>query len=686
VFRGAGRDKPIGLALLVVVVLTILAFLIFPSTALAGQTPAPLVVLDVPFVSQTELLCGGAAAAMVMRYWGERDVSATSFAHLVDRGRGGISTGALVGELAGRGWQALPVAGTDTLLENELARGRPVIALIEDRKGTFHYVVVVAASSTAVVFHDPARTPLRVLSRDRFSEQWAPAGRWMSVITPPASLKDPRIETPAVPAVPPSDDGVGIGSGAANRCEALIAEGVRLARAKNLESAERSLTSALSCPGPAALRELAGVRVLQNRWPDATELALAAVRADARDAFAWRLLATGRYVQNQPDTALEAWNAVGEPRLDLVSVAGLMRTRNRIIETALGVEPNDVLTLGGLRRGRRLLADVPGLVSASLGYVPLPAGRAELRAQVVERTLLPSTPVSWGALAVTALVAREVRVSSGPLFGGGERLGVDWRFWPGRPRLAVDLQAPTPWRALPGVWGVSFATERQPFDSAAFPTSERTGARMQLSSWATGALRWTVRGGFDEWQGRGRFAVVGGSLRAASVADRLAGSIDVDGWSGGASFATVSALTRLRSSNAREGFVYVGALGAGLVSASTPGDLWLAADTGRARPMLLRAHPLVESGRFRTARLGRASVYGTVEAQRWWRVPLVRLAGAVFADVASMRRRIDGAPLNDVDVGGGLRATVIGMTGVVRIDLAKGLRDGATRVSFVYEP
>jgi hypothetical protein len=37
-------------------------------------------------------------------------------------------------------------------------------------------------------------------------------------------------------------------------------------------------------------------------------------------------------------------------------------------------------------------------------------------------------------------------------------------------------------------------------------------------------------------------------------------------------------------------------------------------------------------------------------------------------------------------VGGGLRATIIGMTGVVRIDLAKGLRDGATRVSFVYEP
>jgi len=41
-------------------------------------------VLDVPFIAQSESLCGGAAAAMVLRYWGERGLTAESFASLVD--------------------------------------------------------------------------------------------------------------------------------------------------------------------------------------------------------------------------------------------------------------------------------------------------------------------------------------------------------------------------------------------------------------------------------------------------------------------------------------------------------------------------------------------------------------------------------------------------------------------------
>jgi hypothetical protein len=37
-------------------------------------------------------------------------------------------------------------------------------------------------------------------------------------------------------------------------------------------------------------------------------------------------------------------------------------------------------------------------------------------------------------------------------------------------------------------------------------------------------------------------------------------------------------------------------------------------------------------------------------------------------------------------VGVGARFAVIGMPGIFRVDLAKGLRDGATALSFVYEP
>ena len=57
---------------------------VFPRTA-AAQPP-----LTVPYLPQTEALCGGAAAAMVMRFYGDREVYADAFAPLVDWNAGGI--------------------------------------------------------------------------------------------------------------------------------------------------------------------------------------------------------------------------------------------------------------------------------------------------------------------------------------------------------------------------------------------------------------------------------------------------------------------------------------------------------------------------------------------------------------------------------------------------------------------
>ena len=91
-------------------------------------------------------------------------------------------------------------------------------------------------------------------------------------------------------------------------CDERVASGIKAAQAKDLETAERTLTSALGCPGPAATRELAGVRLLQRRWPEVTELASTAVAIDPRDEYAWKLLGTSRFVQNDSDGALEAWN------------------------------------------------------------------------------------------------------------------------------------------------------------------------------------------------------------------------------------------------------------------------------------------------------------------------------------------------------------------------------------------
>ena len=116
-------------------------------------------------------------------------------------------------------------------------------------------------------------------------------------------------------------------------------------------------------------------------------------------------------------------------------------------------------------------------------------------------------------------------------------------------------------------------------------------------------------------------------------------------------------------------------------------DLWVAGDTGHARSTLLRAHPLVDGGRFRAERLGRMLLHGSLEAQRWWRLAgVIRVAPAVFADAGRTSRRRIGSPEWDVDAGGGVRVGVGGFPGFLAVDVAKGLRDGATAVSFLYKP
>jgi hypothetical protein len=271
------------------------------------ESPAPLSLLDVPFISQTELLCGGAAAAMVLRYWGERGIAAESFSNLVDRSAAGIRTDVLIADLKRRGWVATGLEGTDETIRNELARGRPVLTLIEDRPATFHYIVVLAAHERGVVFHDPARAPFLVMSAAEFDRRWRAADRWMGMVLPPGS----PAATP-LPKASSADPGELAPSSVGTPCDRTVAEGVRMAQAGELEAAERLLAAAIGCP--AALRELAGVRVLQKRWDEASDLASAATAADEQDVYAWKLLATSRFVQSDRMGALAAWNRVEEPQ------------------------------------------------------------------------------------------------------------------------------------------------------------------------------------------------------------------------------------------------------------------------------------------------------------------------------------------------------------------------------------
>ena len=219
------------------------------NLAAQGEGREPLALLDVPFISQSELLCGGASAAMVLRYWGERGISAETFSHLVDRSAAGIRTDVLVDELRRRGWTADGRDGDEAAARRELSNGRPVLTLIEDRPSTFHYVVLVGWHERGVVFHDPARGPFIVMSTGEFARRWRAARRWMAVVVPSETRVKPRSCGSAGlnPAVIDSDEHVrpvGSGRGSAG-------------------SIERARTRRSGC-----LRRLSAARPLRESWRD----------------------------------------------------------------------------------------------------------------------------------------------------------------------------------------------------------------------------------------------------------------------------------------------------------------------------------------------------------------------------------------------------------------------------------
>jgi len=641
-----------------------LAFSILPSQARSQ----PLTILDVPFVAQTELLCGGAAAAMVMRYWGERGIDAEAFQPLVDARAGGIRTDALATALRMRNWNAIEVQGSAEALARELSQGRPVISLLEDRPGAYHYVVVVAENGDGVVFHDPARAPFRVASASDFDKRWSASGRWMLVVTPAAGVRT---------AVPPPASA----SQSSTPCEQQIAEGVRQAQQNDLDAAERTLAAAISCPGDAAFRELAGVRVLQRRWPEAADLASAALARDPSDHYASKLLATARFVGDDRLGALDAWNRAREPRIDLIRVNGLTRTRQQVVEHAIGLETGETLTRRSLLRGRRRLDELPA-APGTLDYVPLPSGLAEVRASVSERPLVPRGAFDLGVLALATAVTREVAVAVSSPTGGGEQIGFDWRFWAHRPLYRLSVAAPAPWR---GVWRLGVSRERQPFTAVYAPTVHDS-LQLDVADWASGNARWSIAAGLDRWNPASTFGSAAAGLRLLSSDDRLDARAQLRTWFGGGSeFERVDLRVVARSSAQMKGMVLVVDAGAAAVNSAAPPDLWLAGDTGRARPLLLRAHPiLAESEAFRTERLGRLFIHESTEVQRWWAVGPFRAGVASFVDTGRTARRLTGDPISDMDVGVGLRGAYPGRAGALRLDVAHGLRDGNNAVSAIY--
>jgi hypothetical protein len=656
----------------------------------AAKGEARHALLDVPYLSQTPQLCGGAAVAMVLRYWGLDDVFPQDFAPLVDHSEGGIRTGALAHAVTSRGWHALTggshTARSTDWLGSEIDKGRPVIALIEVSPRTFHYVVVVGTTDTEVVYHDPARAPFRVVARQEFDGRWASADRWSLVVLPPVGFTAAAAAPVAVPA-----SLVTVATAQAGPCGGLIAHNVTLARTGQLDDAERGLLAAAAiCPSSGLARlELAGVRFLQGRYGDAEELAAESLRLGPDDGTAWELVATSRYLQGNMPGALDAWNQIGRPRADVVHVEGVERLDHPVVVRLTGFEPREVITSDGFGRAVRRLGELPSMKQVGLTFQPRADGAADVRAALVERAVLPQGALGWAAVGVNAGFRREVRIPVSSPFGQGETWDIRYRWAANRPRVRVVFNAPSP-DPLPGVFGVEALWERQTYELTADPLrAERRRLGLHVADWLTSRMRWSIGGAADQFDTR-RYLAVDGQLDTRWLDDHVATLLSLGYWTptnGARPFTTAHGHVAWRSTRVPSVGVWSARAGVTAAGRHAPLAVWPIAGSGESRGPLLRGHALHDGGIVVSDVFGRRLAFAAAEYQH----PVYERSGASvgvagFVDIArSWQRPLSSVPSPlHVDVGGGLRIGAPGADDEVRIDVGYGVRDGRAKFSAGY--
>ncbi|MEO8450505.1 MAG: C39 family peptidase [Gemmatimonadota bacterium] len=655
------------------------------ASAQAQSLPARAPVrtaLDVPYLPQSELLCGGAAVAMVERWWGRRGVYAEDFSDLVRPDLGGILTSELAAAARRRGWETVVFDGTPEQVRRDLETGAPVVTLIQVAPDRYHYVVVLGWSNGRVVFHDPARSPSMTVDETRFLDEWTRADRWAMVLRPAAPAPIAITRRPDPPAAPDSMP-----------CRPWLDRALDAAAANRLDAAADLLAQAQrACPTEALiLREMAGIRFKQGRLGEAVALAAEYVERAPNDARGWQLLAATRYLAGDPDGALEAWNRVGRPTVDLVRIDGTRGVRFGQIAGAMSVPHGTVLTASRLALARRRVADLPALSGSAVEYRPVAGGIVEVRAVVAERPPLEQAPRLLAIAAIRALARNEVDLEVATPTGAGELWSAMWRWEHARPRTALRLDLPAE-LGFHGIVTVEGARERFRFalDTARSGALEETrrSAVAAFGGWITPNFRPTAGFRFEQWSGARQYlaGTAGAELRAAD--SRFALTIT------GEYAAALAAHPSYERGGVRATWASSTGLGQAAWSARLGADLASPAAPLGTVPMVggnlswvipLRAHPETAGGRLDGRSAGRVIGHGGLTADHpIHRMGPVTLAAGVFLDGAGVGSPADGSGTGRfyLDAGAGLRAGIAdGRLGVLRIDLATGVLDRRTALT-----
>jgi hypothetical protein len=642
-----------------------------PSGSPAGQP----VVLDVPYLPQSVLLCGGAAVAMVERWWGQRGVYAEDFASLIRPVSGGILTTDLESATRARGWDTRTVRGTPELVQRSLRDGVPVVALIQVGGDRYHYVVVLGWRDGQVVVHDPATAPFTTIEEDSFLARWAGADWWALLVRPaPVATVPPGTDSTAqastVPAMP---------------CPPWIDQALDAVAANRLDDASGLLAEAgQACPlEPLVLRETAAVRFKQGLHQEAIRVVSSYLALVPGDELGWHLLATSLYLVGDEDGALRAWNRVGRPTVDIVRIHGVRTIRFREIAGAISLPPGTLLTPSGLALARRRVSDVPALHQATVNHEPVPGGMVEVQAAVVERPRVESFWRLAASGAVRAIAQREVGLEVASPSGGGELWTGSWRWEAARPRGVLRGDVPAD-PGIPGILSIEGAWERFRFalddsETEVFEDTRRS-AMVGFGGWVTPALRPSAALRLERWSGNRRHlaASVGAVLRARDnrlqmafkTEHAFALSAHPSYTSAGIRAAWASSLGLGRSGwSARSGFDWAG-------SQAPPGT-WPVAGGALPWTVPLRAHVPTDGGYLVGRGVGRGIIHAGLAGDRTlYRTGPLLFAAGLFLDAARVVDAVDASPGAHfyLDGGGGLRIGLVeGELGVLRIDLARSL-------------
>ncbi len=362
--------------------------------------------------------------------------------------------------------------------------------------------------------------------------------------------------------------------------------------------------------------------------------------------------------------------------------------RPGVVLDAVRLRPQHLLTPDAFARAARRLDELPSASTTVLTQRPSTNGSVRVKATITERAVMPTGLADWAVVGGRALFVGDVKIDVAGPFGAGEVFSSTFRWAENRPRVGFELAVPD-LGPMPGITRFEGFWDRQAYGPVAgdVPAFRETRRRVgvDVGDWAASWLAWHAGTAFDQFGDRNHVAVDAG-VDVRLMHDLVAVMLGAELWSptnGGSRFTSTDLAAAWRSS-LEPAAAWNAIVGTNIASDAAPLALWPGASAGRGRGVLLRAHPLHESGIVTSEVFGRRMVYASVERQqviKTMKIATIGIAG--FVDAAkAWRRQTDFAtsPLH-VDIGGGLRINAPKTGGMVRVDLGYGLRDGDVQLS-----